>query len=78
MPLPAFILQSLAYLTFTLHLLAMQFTVGGAILLLINWLRSRRSADASAVATARFFGTGLPLGFSYLVTFGIPRCSSCR
>jgi hypothetical protein len=72
LPLPAFILQALAYLTFTLHLLAMQFTVGGAILLLINWLRSRRSADGSAAATAQFFGTGLPLGFSYLVTFGIP------
>lgn len=72
MPLPAFILQALAYLTFTLHLLAMQFTVGGAILLLLNWLRSRRSGDGSAAATARFFGTGLPLGFSYLVTFGIP------
>ncbi len=72
MPLPAFVLQALAYLTFTLHLLAVQFTVGGAILLLVNWLRGRRSGDASAVATARFFGTSLPLGFSYLVTFGIP------
>ena len=72
MPLPAFILQALAYLTLTLHLLAMQFTVGGAILLLISWLRSRGSTDGVSGATARFFGTSLPLGFSYLVTFGIP------
>jgi hypothetical protein len=73
LPLPAFILQALAYLTFTLHMLAMQFTLGGTILLLATRLRAGRSGAAStSLATARFWGTGLPLGFSYLVTFGIP------
>jgi hypothetical protein len=64
LPLPSYYLQALAYLTLTLHFVAMQFTVGGAILLL--WSYRRESG------IARFFGTGLPLGFSYLVTFGIP------
>lgn len=74
LPLPAFILQALAYLTFTLHILAMQFTLGGAILLHATWLRGRRTGEGaqSARATARYLGTALPLGFSYLVTFGIP------
>jgi len=64
LPLPGPILQALAYLTLTLHFVAMQFTVGGALLLLLTWRRQP--------GVARFFGTGLPLGFSYLVTFGIP------
>lgn len=74
LPVPAWILQALVYLTFTLHMLAMQFTLGGAILLHATWLRGRRAgAGAEAArANARFLGTGLPLGFSYLVTFGIP------
>lgn len=64
LPLPAPYLSALSYLTLTLHFIAMQFTVGGAILLLWAWKKDR--------GIARFFGTGLPLGFSYLVTFGIP------
>ncbi len=62
--LPSPFLFALAYLTLTLHFVAMQFTVGGAILLLLSWGR--------LPGVARFFGTGLPLGFSYLVTFGVP------
>lgn len=64
LPVPGVFLQSLAYLTLTLHFVAMQFTVGGSVLLLWSWRRHP--------GIARFFGTGLPLGFSYLVTFGIP------
>lgn len=59
------LMQALAYLTLTLHFLAMMFTVGGAMLILVAYLRGDRS-------TQRFFVTALPLGFSYLVTFGIP------
>jgi hypothetical protein len=64
LPVPGVLLQSLAYLTLTLHFIAMQFTVGGSLILLWSWKRHP--------GIARFFGTGLPLGFSYLVTFGIP------
>jgi hypothetical protein len=64
LPLPSPILSALAYLTLTLHFVAMQFTVGGALLLLLSWRKHP--------GVARFLGNGLPLGFSYLVTFGIP------
>lgn len=74
LPLPAFMLQALAYLTFTLHILAVHFTLGGAILLHATWLRARRGGSSAgpSATMARFWGTGLPLGFSYLVTFGVP------
>jgi hypothetical protein len=62
--LPGPMLQALAALTLTLHFVAMQFTVGGSLMLLWAWRRHP--------GIARFFGTALPLGFSYLVTFGIP------
>lgn len=62
--LPGPLLMALSYLTLTLHFVAMQFTVGGALLLLASWRRQP--------GIAKFFGTALPLGFSYLVTFGIP------
>ncbi|HMA96313.1 MAG TPA: hypothetical protein VKP30_26685 [Polyangiaceae bacterium] len=62
--LPGPWLMALSYLTLTLHFVAMQFTVGGALVLLATWRRQH--------GIAKFFGTALPLGFSYLVTFGIP------
>jgi hypothetical protein len=65
---PPAIFLALAYLTLTLHFLAMNFTVGGAILLLVARLR-KGPDDAGAV---RFLAAALPLGFSYLVTFGVP------
>ncbi len=64
LPLSPGLLHAIAYLTLTLHFAAMQFTVGGALLMLLCWRRQP--------GIARFFGTALPLGFSYLVTFGIP------
>jgi hypothetical protein len=59
------LIQALAYLTLTLHLLAMNFTVGGTALLLVARLRR----DEASIG---FWATALPLGFSYLVTLGIP------
>jgi hypothetical protein len=67
-PLPTPLLQGLAYLTLTLHLLAMSFTLGSLALLLWSKLRRAPGHDAAA----RFLGSSLPLGFSYLVTLGIP------
>lgn len=64
---PALIL-ALTYLTFTLHLLAVNFTLGSVVLNL--W--TRRDSNPARADIARFFGTAAPLGFSYLVTFGIP------
>ncbi|HEY3359199.1 MAG TPA: hypothetical protein VGQ83_38475 [Polyangia bacterium] len=68
LPAPGLLVLALAYLTLTLHLCAMGFTVGSGVLLLGALVR-RRPADAGL---ARFLGGGLPLGFSYLVTFGVP------
>lgn len=67
-PLPPWIIQALAYLTLTLHLLAVNFTVGAAILYL--WTRLRGGAGQDGIA--RFLGSSLPLGVSYIITLGIP------
>ncbi|MDD5309036.1 MAG: hypothetical protein PHU25_17120 [Deltaproteobacteria bacterium] len=65
---PPALFLALSYLTLTLHFLAMNFTVGGAILLIVARLGKGRDGAASV----RFLATALPLGFSYLVTFGVP------
>ncbi len=62
------LLQGLSYLTLTLHFLAMNFTVGGAILAIALRLSGRSGSDGPV----GFLSAGLPLGFSYLVTFGVP------
>ncbi|MFH1420028.1 MAG: hypothetical protein ABII12_17270 [Planctomycetota bacterium] len=67
-PVPAWLIRALAYLTLTLHLSAVHFTVGGALLLL--WVLLRRRAGYER--TSRFLGSSLPLGVSYLITLGIP------
>ena len=67
-PLPPWILQALAWLTLTLHFLAMNFTVGGLILFL--WARWRKVPDHEGIT--RFLGSGFPLGVSYIITLGIP------
>jgi len=64
LPVPSLLALGLSALTLTLHLAAMQFTVGSAILGVL--------AKSKHPVLTRFFGTGLPLGFSYLVTLGIP------
>ncbi len=67
-PLPPWILQALAWLTLTLHFLAMNFTVGGLILFL--WARWRKIPDHEGIT--RFLGSSFPLGVSYIITLGIP------
>lgn len=65
-PVPAVLLQILSYFTLGLHLTAMSFTLGGLMLLL--WTKLQKGDDGAA----RFLTPSLPLGFSYLVTLGIP------
>lgn len=67
-PVPPWILQVLAYFTLTLHLMAMNFTMGGSLIIL--WTFIRKNPDNTNIR--RFFGAGLPLGVSYIVTLGIP------
>ncbi len=66
--LQPWIIQSLAYLTLTCHLLAMNFTLGSVFLYL--WTRLRGGEEYRGAGD--FLGSGLPLGVSYLITLGIP------
>ena len=64
-PVPAILLQILAYFTLSLHFIALNFTLGGLMYLI--WMKVRKSDDGQV-----FLSASLPLGFSYLVTLGIP------
>jgi hypothetical protein len=65
-PIPAILLQILSYFTLGLHFIAVNFTLG--CLLYLLWTKVRRSSDGAD----NFLSASLPLGFSYLVTLGIP------
>lgn len=67
-PVPPWILQALSYLTLTIHLLAMNFVVGGALLTLWAYIRKQPGHDGAIY----FFGSSFPLGVSYIITMGIP------
>ncbi|MBN2528945.1 MAG: hypothetical protein JXR76_21330 [Deltaproteobacteria bacterium] len=65
-PVPAILLQILSYFTLGLHFIAVNFTLGG--LLYLIWTKLRKGDDG----VQKYLSASLPLGFSYLVTLGIP------
>lgn len=67
-PLPPIWLQMVSYLTLTLHFLAMNLTIGSLAIYL--WLRATGKRQNERLA--QYLGSILPLGTSYLITFGVP------
>ena len=67
-PIPIELLRALSYFTLVLHFLAMNLTLGGVGLLL--YLKLRKPAHHQSMV--KYLGNSLPLGFSYLVTLGVP------
>jgi hypothetical protein len=65
---PVWVLQGLSYFTLSLHLLAMNFTIGACLLLIWTHFRNR----AGHAGVKHFFGSSLPLGMSYVITLGVP------
>lgn len=81
LPGPVWLFEFLLHLTFVLHLLAMNFLLGGSIIAVVERLRARRApgtsvgAAGSAVdphfALARWIETKLPVAMSVTVTLGV-------
>ena len=69
LPAPAALLHLLLLLTFTLHLVAMNALVGGAVLAL--WLRGRAGAVPGAADVAGRIGKALPVCVAATVTLGV-------
>lgn len=65
-PVPVILLHILSYFTLGLHFIAVNFTLGGLLYLL--WIKIRKSD----IGADSYLSASLPLGFSYLVTLGIP------
>jgi hypothetical protein len=74
-PGPAWLFELLLHLTFVLHLVLMNFLVGGAVIAMIERGRAWRSGDEHATsesrALARWFEKKLPTAFALTVTFGV-------
>ncbi len=74
-PGPAWLFESLLHLTFSLHLVLMNFLVGGAVISMIERARAWRSGDEAETAEsrrlARWFEKRLPTAFALTVTFGV-------
>lgn len=75
LPGPVWLFESLLHLTFVLHLLAMNFLLGGAIVALVERLRSQARGGDSALdgpaTLARWIETKLPATMAFTVTLGV-------
>jgi hypothetical protein len=70
LPAPIWLLWFLLTLTFLLHVLPMNFILGGAVLAAVSRLRGVRG-DAHALALSRWIGKALPTMVAAAVTFGV-------
>jgi hypothetical protein len=64
LPGPTWLFEFLLHFTFTLHLLAMNFLVGGAVIAIVSRLRG-------AMDMARWIETKLPIAMAFTVTLGV-------
>ncbi len=69
LPAPLWLLQSLLLLTFFLHLLAMNFVLGGSIIAAVA--RVRGGASENLTRLARWLGRMMPVMIAAAITFGV-------
>ena len=69
LPGPMWLLRTLSLLTFYLHMVVMNFALGGAIIALVAGLRSR--SDEHAARLARQFRGMLPVLAAFTITLGV-------
>lgn len=74
-PGPVWLFELLLHLTFLIHLVLMNFLVGGAVIALVERWRVWRSGEQSDLGPsrdlARWIETRLPTAFALTVTFGV-------
>ncbi len=68
---PAALLWFLLILTFFLHLLPMNFVLGGSIVALVARVRAARPGGEHSRELARYFAKGMPIAVAAAVTFGV-------
>jgi hypothetical protein len=70
-PAPGWLLWGLLLLTFFLHVLPMNFVLGGSIMTLVARWRSRGDASVHAGTLARWMAKAMPVAIAAAVTFGV-------
>jgi hypothetical protein len=68
---PPWLFWSLLLLTFFLHLLPMNFILGGSMLGAISWYRGRGEGPSHHRAIAQWLARSMPVAFAATVTFGV-------
>jgi len=71
LPGPAWLLRSLLMLTFFLHLIFMNFVLGGSLIAAVDRLRGRDPARPHPRALAAWFARLMPVSVAAAVTFGV-------
>jgi len=68
---PWWLFWFLLTLTFLLHLIPMNFILGGALVAAVDWVKGRRAKDGHHLAVARWIGQSMPIAVAATVTFGV-------
>jgi hypothetical protein len=69
LPAPLWLLRSLLLLTFFLHLLAMNFVLGGSIIAAVA--RARSKSSENLMRLGQWFGRSMPVMIPAAITFGV-------
>jgi len=78
LPAPDWLLIFLLLLTFVLHILAMNLTLGGTVIAVVSDFLGRRRGDERYRRLAQHLVSLLPITLAATITLAWRRCSSCR
>lgn len=71
-PSPIWLIKFLMTLTFILHLLAMNFVLGGGVIAAVNEIKGRKSAKEHHFLLSRRLSKALPIAMAFTINLGIP------
>ncbi len=71
-PAPVWLIQFLLMFTFILHLLAMNFVLGGGVIAAVSEIKGRRSGVQHHFELSRRLSKGLPIALAFTINLGVP------
>ncbi len=70
-PAPIWLVKVLLSLTFILHLLAMNFVLGGGVIAAVNEIKGRKTGVQHHFDLSRRLSKSLPIGMAFAINFGV-------
>jgi len=71
-PSPVWLIKFLLMFTFILHLLAMNFVLGGGIIAAVSEIKGRRTGTQHYFDLSRRLSKGLPVAMAFTINLGVP------